>query len=65
MTTSRVEAVARALVWPQMCCCCGSTTTGLDSLGIHSKTMLATHARYAEQVAAVNPGGYLTTLYLD
>lgn len=37
MTTSSVEADARALVWPQMCCCCG-TPTGLDSIGIYSHT---------------------------
>jgi hypothetical protein len=38
MTTARVEADARALVWPQMCCCCGSTTQ-LDSIGIYSYKM--------------------------
>ena len=38
MTTASVEADARALVWPQMCCCCGGTT-GVDSLGIYSKAM--------------------------
>ena len=37
MTTSRVEADARALVWPQMWRCCGSTTR-LDSIGIYSNT---------------------------
>jgi hypothetical protein len=37
MTTSRVEADAGALVWPQMCCCCGSTSK-LDSIGIYSNT---------------------------
>jgi hypothetical protein len=35
MTQSRVEADARALVWPQMCCCCASTTD-LDAIGIYS-----------------------------
>jgi hypothetical protein len=37
MTTSRVEADARTLVWPQLCCCCG-TPTGLDAIGIYSYT---------------------------
>lgn len=35
MSTSTVEADARALVWPQMCCCCCSTA-GLGSIGIYS-----------------------------
>lgn len=39
MTTRRVEADARALVWPQVCCCCGSTTTSLESIGIYSNAM--------------------------
>jgi hypothetical protein len=37
MTTARVEADARALVWPQICCCCGSNTD-LASIGIYSMT---------------------------
>ena len=35
LTQSRVEADARTLVWPRMCCCCGSTTD-LDAIGIYS-----------------------------
>ena len=35
MTAAAVEADARALVWPQMCCCCG-ITTDLDSIAIYS-----------------------------